>query len=115
MKVPVRNICEDCYNSTGKDTVTYRKITQNGVVVGFIEVSICQDCGEEYITNIFSDGNIDLEILATELGFREDFEDDDEYDEFDFDDEDENEEKYVSSNGTVFRFIDGVLVSCSNK
>ena len=54
----------------------YQKLVKDGVVVGFVEVSICPDCGEEYITNIFSDGDIDLECLATELGFREDFEDD---------------------------------------
>ena len=76
MKVPVRKICDDCYNSTDEDTVTYQKLVKDGVVVGFVEVSICPDCGEEYITNIFSDGDIDLECLATELGFREDFEDD---------------------------------------
>lgn len=77
MKVKIAK-CKDCYNSTDEDTVTYQKLVKDGVVVGFAEISICPDCGEEYMTNIFSDGNIDLEILATELGFREDF--DEEYD-----------------------------------
>lgn len=123
MKVPVRQICDDCYNSTNKDTVTYNKLVKDGRVIGFVEVSICPDCGEEYITNIFSDGDIDLECLAMELGFREDFEDDefdfdkDFYDEYDddFEDEEEDDTQIVNVGDLSFIFKDGKFIKCLGK